>query len=411
MKSTVFNKSYQKILRPASSSRVDFISPFCILLLGCIGVLFIYSAQTYSGGNLWKKQLFWLSLGVIVYIAVSAINYKIFMEKALWIYILGLVMLLAVFSPLGVTLYGARRWINLGIMNFQPTEMAKIATLIMISSILARSRIEDFRSSVKVLAWVGLVFSLPILLIFLQPDLGSTLVFPPMVFALLYVSKLSERFFVTAFALFLLAVGVVGFDVYRYYSFLDERGISPRQNTGLYEEHAILPLKDYQRNRILAFVAPELVDPRGIGVAWNGNQARISVATGGLFGKGLQQGTQAQLGYLPQSVAHNDFIFAVIAEETGFIGSVFIIAIFGLIIGNGFRIAGKARDQFGMLLAVGVSVFFLVHAFINIGMTIGISPITGLPLPFLSYGGSFVLSCCILQGLVQSVYRFRKDFS
>jgi len=154
-----------------------------------------------------------------------------------------------------------------------------------------------------------------------------------------------------------------------------------------------------------------VVDPSGTGASWNANQAKISAATGGATGKGLFQGTQAQLGYLPQAVAHNDFIFSVIAEETGFLGSAFVVGLFCLMVANGIRIAGLARDRFGMQLAIGVSVLFLVHFFINIGMTIGITPITGLPLPFLSYGGSFVLSCFILQGLVQSVYRYRKDFS
>ena len=138
---------------------------------------------------------------------------------------------------------------------------------------------------------------------------------------------------------------------------------------------------------------------------------RISTATGGLTGKGFLQGTQSQLGYLPKAVAHNDFIFSVIAEETGFIGSSFVIGLFSLIIANSIRISGMAKDSFGSQLAIGISVLFLVHFFINIGMAIGITPITGLPLPFLSYGGSFVLSCFILQGIIQSIYRYRKDFS
>jgi len=128
-----------------------------------------------------------------------------------------------------------------------------------------------------------------------------------------------------------------------------------------------------------------------------------------LTGKGWTEGTQAQLGYLPRSVAHNDFIFAVVAEESGFLGGLLVIGIYGVMLSNGVRIAGMARDRFGMLLAVGVTVTFLIHVFINIGMTIGISPITGLPLPFISYGGSFILSCCILQGIVQSVYRHRRE--
>jgi len=411
MKSSVFAHSYQRFFRMEATHRLDWVNPVCILLLGIIGVCFIYSAQLYNEGTLWKKQIFWLALGGCIYTAIAFINYKIFLEKALWIYLAGIFLLLLVHSPMGVAMYGARRWINMGFMNFQPTEAAKIATLIMVASVLARKPLGDIKDSLVAILIVAIVFCLPIVLIFLQPDLGSTLVFPPMVFALLYVSNLSKRFFVTAIVLFTWVVAIIALDTYNYYSYMDQQDLNLRQDAGAYQEHSFIPLHDYQRNRILGFVAPELVDPRGTGIAWNANQANIAVATGGIHGKGFTQGTQAQLGYLPQSVAHNDFIFAVIAEETGFIGSVIVICLFTVLIGNGFRIAGKARDQFGMLLAVGASIIFIVHVFINIGMTVGITPITGLPLPFLSYGGSFVLSCCILQGLIQSVYRYRKDFT
>ena len=281
----------------------------------------------------------------------------------------------------------------------------------MAASILARSEIGTVRNSLLVLTKVALVFLIPMLLIFLQPDLGSSLVFPPMIFALLYISRLSEKFFVSAFALFTVAVSILGLDIYAYSQHLKEvRTAEISNTTTLSEEYqSLLPIHNYQRDRILTFVAPDVVDPEGTGASWNAKQAKISAATGGLVGKGLFKGTQAQLGYLPQAVAHNDFIFSVIAEETGFLGSAFVVGLFCLMVANSIRIAGLARDRFGMQLAIGVSVIFLVHFFINIGMTIGITPITGLPLPFLSYGGSFVLSCFILQGLVQSVYRYRKD--
>ena len=204
---------------------------------------------------------------------------------------------------------------------------------------------------------------------------------------------------------------MVAFDINKYKHFLTERDLTPLQNKGEYQTQSLLPLKDYQRNRILAFVAPELVDPQGIGVNWNKLQSLIAVGSGGLLGKGLGQSTQAKLGYLPSSVAHNDFIFSVLAEEKGFLGGTLVLLLFAAIVGNGIRIAAIARDRFGMLLAAGATVIFMIHIFINIGMTLGLTPITGLPLPLLSYGGSFVISCCILQGLLQSIYRFRKDFS
>lgn len=199
--------------------------------------------------------------------------------------------------------------------------------------------------------------------------------------------------------------------MYRYSQFLKTEGLSAIEARNLYQDTSWLPLRDYQRERIMTFVAPEVVDPRGTGSAWNANQAQQAVGSGGLTGKGWGEGLQARLGYLPRSVAHNDFIFAVLAEETGFIGGVFVIGVFALLLANGVRIAGVARDRFGMLLASGVTVIFLIHVFINIGMSVGLTPITGLPLPFISYGGSFILSCCILQGILQSVYRHRREFA
>ena len=251
------------------------------------------------------------------------------------------------------------------------------------------------------------------LLIFLQPDLKSVIVLPPIVFAMLYVSKLSARFFLGALGVFVLAAVAVVLDVRRYADFMVEHHYSFNTSAGdlgKYEPHSWLPgFRDYMRNRVLPFVAPDKIDP--MGVAWNQRQSLISVGSGGVIGKGWTEGTQAQLGYLPRAVAHNDFIFSVIAEEKGFLGSLTVLGLFAVVLFNGIRIASHARDRLGMLLAVGVTVLFAVHVFVNIAMTIGLVPITGIPLPFISYGGSFVLSCCLLQGLVQSVWRFRKDFA
>tara|TARA_B100001093_G_scaffold165502_1_gene157943 strand:- start:89 stop:787 length:699 start_codon:yes stop_codon:yes gene_type:complete len=232
-----------------------------------------------------------------------------------------------------------------------------------------------------------------------------------MIFSLLYVSNLSKKFFLSAFVIFAVIFSILCLDIYHYSRHLNTVQNSNNEQIQNSNFNSVIPLHNYQRNRILTFIAPKVVDPSGTGASWNANQAKISTATGGLLGKGFLKGTQAQLGYLPKAVAHNDFIFSVLAEETGFLGSTLIIGLFSLLVANGIRIAGLARDSFGSQLAIGISILFLVHFFINIGMAIGITPITGLPLPFLSYGGSFVLSCFILQGLIQSIYRYRKDFS
>ena len=293
---------------------------------------------------------------------------------------------------------------------FQPSETAKIGVLFIAAGILVHAKIGTIAQSLGTLGKLALAVGTPMLLIWLQPDLKSVIVLPPMVFAMLYVSKLSSRFFLCALGAFLILVSLVVWDTRRYAEFMAANHYSyDKANWGKYEPHSWVPLFDYQRNRILPFVAPDKIDPAGI--AWNQRQSLLSVGSGGVFGKGWTEGTQAQLGYLPRSVAHNDFIFSVIAEEKGFLGSITVLGLFGLVLFNGIRIAGSARDRLGTLLALGVTVLFAVHVFVNIAMTIGLVPITGIPLPFISYGGSFVLSCCLLQGLVQSVWRFRKDFS
>lgn len=399
---------FLSVFKISTRERYDWINPLAMLGLGTIGVFFIYSAQLATGKGQWMLQIVWLAVGALGYCLVALIDYKLWLKYAHWIYVASLVPLLLLWTPLGVTRLGATRWIDFGPFSLQPSEVAKLGVLIMSASLLTRSEIGTIRESLKVIGKLALAAGLPILLILLQPDLGSALVIPPMAFALLYVSNLSQRFFAAALGAFVLLMGVVALDTNRYLHFLEVNNLSPSTDKGAYEPHSLLPLHDYQRNRLLAFIAPERIDPMGI--SWNLNQSLISVGSGGLAGKGWTEGTQAKLGYLPRAVAHNDFIFSVLAEEKGFLGSISVLALFGVVLWNGVRIAGLARDRFGTLLALGVTVLFAVHVFVNIAMTIGLVPITGIPLPFLSYGGSFALSCCVLQGLVQSVYRFRKEF-
>lgn len=398
------------VFKTTTRGRWDWINPLAIIGLGIVGVLFIYSAQLSAEGNNWITQLVWLIGGAAIYIVVSLIDYRFWLSVAHWFYLAALLPLFLVLIPgIGSERYGAQRWLDFGFFAFQPSETAKVAVLLITASLLIRSQIGTVRQSLGVLGKLALAVGLPLVLILLQPDLKSAIVLPPMVFSMLFVSKLSARFFAGALAAFLLIVSLVAWDTWRYADFMESNGYSYLRDRGKFEAHTWVPLHDYQRNRIISFVAPDKIDPTGIG--WNQRQSLISVGSGGVTGKGWTEGTQAQLGYLPRSVAHNDFIFSVIAEEKGFLGSITVLGLFGLVLFNGIRIAGLARDRLGTLIAVGVTVLFLVHVFVNIAMTIGLVPITGIPLPFISYGGSFVLSCCLLQGLVQSVYRFRKDFA
>jgi len=420
---------YLSIFKSTTRGNWDVVTPLALIGLSLFGVAFIYSAQfsvprspSDSWVDLlrqeWFKQIVYLGLGTIIYLVVSLTDYRFWLSVAHWFYLLCLIPLVIVLIP-GVggdaaERWGASRWIPLGPFgSFQPSETAKIAVLLITASVLVHSKIGTVRQSLGTLGKLALAVGVPMILILLQPDLKSVIILPPMVFSMLYVSKLSPRFFVGALGAFLILIGLVAWDATRYVSFMDANGYSYVRDRGKFEREGspIMPFRDYQRNRILAFAAPEKVDPSSTGVAYNLAQSLISVGSGGLGGKGWTEGTQAQLGYLPRSVAHNDFIFSVIAEEKGFLGSLTVLGLFGLVLFNGIRIAGSARDRLGTLIAIGVTVLFAVHVFVNIAMTIGLVPITGIPLPFISYGGSFVLSCCLLQGLVQSVWRFRKDFT
>ena len=398
------------LFQTATRQSWDLLTPVAIAGLGMFGVAFIYSAQLPVNGDAWLKHAASLCIGAAIYLAVSLIDYRFWLNIAHWCYAACLVPLVLVLVPgIGIQVGGSQRWIHLGPLSFQPSEPAKIGVLLITVSILIRSKIGTIRQSLGVLGKLALAAGVPMLLILRQPDLKSAIVLPPMVFSTLYVSRLSSRFFAGALGAFLLVVGVIAWDTVRYANFMNAHGYSFTSDRGAYEPHSWVPLHDYQRNRILPFVAPNKIDPMGI--AWNQRQSLISVGSGGLEGKGWTQGTQARLGYLPRSVAHNDFIFSVIAEEKGFLGSLSVLGLYGIVLFNGIRIAGLSRDRLGTLLAIGVTVLFTVHVFVNIAMTIGLVPITGIPLPFISYGGSFVLSCCLLQGLVQSVYRFRKELA
>ncbi|PAW86417.1 MAG: rod shape-determining protein RodA [Opitutia bacterium Tous-C10FEB] len=391
--------------------RFDWMTPVCLVLLATFGVFFIYSAQMASGREQWEQQIVWLIAGAILYTATAFLDYRLWLRWSHWVYLFSLMLLLLVLVPgIGETRgMGARRWLGIGAFSFQPSESAKLAVLIMTAATLTGAKIGTVRDSLQTLIKLALAAGIPMVLILAEPDLGTALVLAPMVFAMLYISNLSSRFFTAAVGVFTLLVGLVALDTWRYATFLaDNNFLKPQEARGQYEARSWLPLHDYQRERVLAFIAPDKIDPTGIG--WNQHQSLISVGSGGLTGKGWTEGTQAKLGYLPRGIAHNDFIFSVIAEEKGFLGSITVIGLFGVVLWNGIRIAGLARDRFGALLALGVTVLIAVHVFVNIAMTIGLAPVTGIPLPFISYGGTFVLSCCFLQGLVQSVYRFRRDF-
>lgn len=404
----------------------DWTQVVLIAGLCAIGYFSIASAGALRESTFHHQQLLYMAVGWIAYWVLSLTDYRDLRRFARWIYLVGIILLFPVFlsaifgqdfGTLIRSVYGARRWIDLGPVSIQPSEIAKVTTLICLAAFLARSHVGRFRESLPAfLGTVGITF-VPFFLIFMQPDLGSALIYIPLAAALLHAANLSRRFFVAvggaiALLLVLVATDLSSYaDVVREHSKANPNDRNPAATVrGRHEAQAwFVLLRDYQRERILAFVAPEIVDPRGVGVSWQVRQAVIAVGRGGIKGQGYNEGLQARLGYLPEGAAHNDFVFSGYAEEHGLVGSLVLVAIYGLLLWRVLRTALRAPDRFGAYLAVGAVAILGTHVVINMAMNLNLAPVTGVPLPFLSYGGSFILSCFLLLGLVQSIHRHAPD--
>lgn len=404
-------------VRVTDWTQVVLIAGLCV-----IGYFSIASAGALRESTFHHQQLLYMAVGWIAYWVLSLTDYRELRRFARWIYLAGIILLFPVFlsailgqdfGTLIRSVYGARRWIDFGPISIQPSEIAKVTTLICLAAFLARSHVGRFRESLPAfLGTAGITFA-PFFLIFMQPDLGSALIYVPLAAALLHAANLSRRFFVAVGGVIALLLALVAVDLSSYASVVREHSLTQPNDRnpaasvrGRHEDKAwFVLLRDYQRERILAFVAPEIVDPRGVGVSWQVRQAVIAVGRGGLHGQGYNEGLQARLGYLPEGAAHNDFVFSGYAEEHGLMGSLLLVAIYALLLWRVLRTALRAPDRFGAYLAVGVVAILGAHVVINMAMNLNLAPVTGVPLPFLSYGGSFILSCFLLLGLVQSIHR------
>lgn len=400
----------------------DWTQVVVILLLCVVGYFSIESAGDLRDSRFHHQQLLYMVIGWGGYWALASIDYRELRRFARWIYLGGLALLLPIFvcAVLGTdfgsiirSVYGARRWINLGFFSIQPAEFAKVTTLIMLAAFLARSHVGRLRDSWQALLGVAGIALAPFFLIFMQPDLGSSLIFVPLSAAVLHAANLSRRFFVAVGIVLTALLVLTAVDLSAYSDRVQARIQSHPEDRnptasirGQHDADAwFFLLKDYQRERILAFVAPERADPRGVGASWQVRQALIAVGRGGVTGQGHREGMQARLGYLPEAAAHNDFVFSGFAEEQGLVGSLALVSLYGLLIWRVLRTGLRAADHFGSFLAVGAAAILSAHIIINVGMNVNLMPVTGVPLPFLSYGGSFILSCFLLLGLVQSVHR------
>jgi rod shape determining protein RodA len=341
-----------------------------LLILASIGILNLYSITAHwegSGTPVYLKQFFWLLIGLVLMVTVAFIEYRFYSDFAYVVYSISLFLLLVVLGY-GMITSGAQRWVRMGPISFQPSEFVKISLILALAKFFHRPPSRE-GYSLRTLAFPFLLLVLPMVLILKQPDLGTAIILFLVFFSVLLFVKIRWSS--------LLALFVVG--------------------------GSILPLvwrflKEYQKMRIVTFFNPDL-DPLGSG--YHLIQSKIAVGSGGIMGKGFMKGTQSKLGFLPEQ--QTDFIFSVLGEEWGLIGSLIVVLLyFGLILW-GLRIAIQAKDRFGAILSFGVVAMLFWHTFINIGMVLGLMPVVGIPLPLLSYGGSFLVSTLIGMGLLFNV--------
>ncbi len=351
---------------------VDWVLITAVAFLVGTGMLMIYSAGRSTGFA--QRQSLYVVIGAAAMVAVMSVDYRVMVDNAPVVYLFTMGALIAVLTPLGSAHKGTHGWFDVGPIQLQPAEFAKIGLIIGLAGYGAAQRNQlDLRRFVVVL----ILAAMPIGCIMLQPDLGSALVFLAILLAVLWMAGAPARMLSMLFMLGVLgAYLVVHFNV----------------------------LKKYQVGRLSAFIDPK-ADTTG--VAFNINQSKIAIGSGGLKGKGLFNGTQTKYGFVPEQ--HSDFIFTALGEQLGLLGGGVVLTAFAVMCARIWRAAASSRDSAGTLICVGVLALFVFHIFQNIGMTMGIMPITGIPLPFLSYGGSAVLVSFIAVGLVLNVEmrRFR----
>jgi rod shape determining protein RodA len=341
-----------------------------ILAIASIGILNLYSASAemeMAGTPLYLKQIFWLLIGLAVMVTIAFIEYRFYSDFAHIVYSIALFLLIVVLGY-GIITSGAQRWVKIGSLSFQPSEFVKISLILVLAKFFHRPPHRK-GYSLRQLPLPFLLLLLPMVLILKQPDLGTAIILLLVFFSTLIFVKIRWSS--------LLTIGLAG--------------------------GAIVPLlwnflKEYQKKRIITFFNPDL-DPLGAG--YHLIQSKIAVGSGGIVGKGFMKGTQCKLGFLPEQ--QTDFIFSALGEEWGLIGSLFIVGLYLALILWGLRIAVQAKDRFGAILAFGVVAMLFWHVFINIGMVLGMMPVVGIPLPLLSYGGSFIISTLIGVGLLLNV--------
>lgn len=355
---------------------VDLVLPAAVLAISILGVLMVLSSTRGTDPDSYdfsfmRRQAIYVGIGVVLMVLVTTFDYRR-LRKVAWLPYVVVVLLLILVMIVGTEVRGSQRWFQFGEFALQPAELAKLSGIIAVAALLA-SRKTPLRARWVVLSLA--VLGLPLAIVLLQPDLGTALVFGAIAVGMLLIAGTHIRHLVILLACAVLAAVMVLTSDF---------------------------LEDYQRDRLTSFMDQE----RNTGEqTYNLNESKIAIGSGGSGGKGFLEGTQTRLGNVPEQ--HTDFIFAALGEELGFVGSATLLVLFWLVCWRVWRTAQIARDRFGMLLCAGVLTMLLFQAFQNIGMTVGLMPITGIPLPFMSYGGSSVVVSWVAIGLVLNVHMRR----
>ena len=344
--------------------KIDVVLLGCLLALACLGLTVLYAAVYQGNHVIFQKQVMYWAVGLLLFFGMSLVPLRVFALSAWPFYLLSL-LCLALVPVIGSVHMGARRWLDLGVVSFQPSEMIKWALMLVLAHWFA-SREPD---SLKNFGVAVMLAGVPAALIVIQPDLGTTLVLLFAAVMVLIASGFAWRWLLGALA----ASPAVGYFLWQH-------------------------MHDYQKQRVLTFIDPQS-DPLGAG--YHVIQSMIAIGSGGLFGKGFLEGTQVRLHFLPEQ--HTDFIFSVLAEEGGLLGVLVLLVLYGLLISRMLSVAAHAHTRFGSLLATGISAIFTLYMFVNIGMVSGILPVVGVPLPFVSYGGSALLTMLLALGIVMRI--------
>lgn len=352
---------------------VDWLLYILPIIFVVLGISIIYSLTYYSNVKLFYNQLIFAIMGIVAMISFSLLDYR-YLKSISWIlYFFGIGTLVLVLV-LGKTTFGATSWISLGFFDFQPSELFKIILAIVLANYFS-DKVGKIEFKHIILGFV--ISIIPTLLVMLQPDFGTAIIYIFVYLSCLFACKLSFKQIVS---FVIIAVAFIPI--------------------------SWLVMKDYQKQRIMTFLNPAS-DPYGSG--YNVTQSLITVGSGGMWGRGFGHGSQSQFNFLP--VAHTDFVFAGVAEATGFVGSIVLIILFAILILKIISISKLSRDNFGSIFAICVATIILAQVIINIGMNIGLMPVTGIPLPFISYGGSSLIIMLISVGILQSIFMRHKKMS